>query len=348
MPLTQNFLDWQHDNTYSTGVNTGAAFPAIIGGEYSNPSPELIPETDVTKKYDDYCAGFSTNHLLSPKYGYDEGFDEFTSPMSDGSKIKDTAASHLTQGSLMYQLGVKLLSTLERLAPSSFQPSFRPASEIINEFEQIKQKHDDWFVWLHFMEPHHPYEPPTAQNRLQARQLSRSVIAGSETDSEKQEQVKTYYREEVASLDQELQQVWNRVNSNTRVIFCADHGELLGEEGKWGHVGRFRKELLHVPLGGCNTKQPDEFASLVDVPTILLNEEHNQGSFSREKSYITMDKSWAVTDGDDIATPDGVFKLEDMSRTRNKKLERAQSSWNKKTASLEKADTEDLEQLGYM
>lgn len=347
MPHTQEFLEWEHDNTYSTGPNTGEAFPAIIGGEYPR-KIGLAPGTSIAGEFEEHCAGISTNHLLSPNYNYNEGFDEFSSPTGDGGSIKDRAARHVTQGSIMYQVGAKVWNAIEYITPTPFEPSFRPASKVINDFKNIQQEHEDWFVWLHFMEPHHPYEPPTVADRLQARQLSRSVIAGMETSDKKQEQVRSYYQQEVQALDKELQRLWRSVSSDTQVVFCADHGELMGEDGEWGHIGTFKSEVLHVPLGGTNVRQPGELASLIDVPTLLLGEEHNEGSFSRDIAYATNGREWAAIDREDIAMPDGVFKLADGSETENRRLERAQSSFDVKTAALDEANTEDLEQLGYI
>jgi membrane-anchored protein YejM (alkaline phosphatase superfamily) len=347
MPRTQNFLEWKHDNTYSTGPNTGEAFPAIIGGEYPQ-KIGLIPGTSVASEFEEHCAGVSTNHLLSPNYNYNEGFDRFSSPAGDGGSIKDRAARHATQGSVMYQLGAKVWNAIEYITPTPFEPSFRSASNVIIEFENILQDYDNWFVWLHFMEPHHPYEPPTAADRLQARQLSRSVIAGMETDDKKQEQVKSYYQQEVQALDKKLQRLWKSVSSDTQVVFCADHGELMGEDGEWGHIGTFKSEVLQVPLGGKNVQQPGKLASLVDVPTLLLDREYNEGSLSRDIAYATNGREWAAIDGEDIAMPGGVLKLVDGSETENRKLKRAQSSFDIKTAALDEADTEDLEQLGYI
>jgi hypothetical protein len=347
MPSTQEYLDWEHDDTYSTGPNTGEAFPAIIGGEYPR-KIGLVPGSSVASEFESYTAGFSTNHLLSPKYGYDEGFDEFSSPSGDGETVTDKVGSHLTQGSVLYRLGARVWNTFESLTPTPFKPSFRPASEVIDEFVRIEETYDDWFVWLHFMEPHHPYEPPTADDRLGARQLSRSVIAGSEVDGEKHEQVRSYYRQEVQALDEELERLWTTVDDDTRTVFCADHGELMGEDGGWGHIGTFKPEVLKVPFGGTNVEEPGGLASLVDVPTVLLGREHGEGTFDRDVAYATNGSEWAALDGTDIATPDGVFTLDDWSQTENPALQRAQGSFDVKTSALDEADTEDLEKLGYI
>lgn len=347
MDSTKKNLDWIHEDTYSTGPNTGEAFPAIIGGLY--PRKVGLPTgTSVAHEFDAYTAGISTNHLLSPKYGYDEGFDRFTSPAGGGGGVKDRAARFVTQGSLMYRMGATIWNLIESVVPTKFRPSFQPAAAVINEFEKIQHEHDEWFVWMHFMEPHHPYEPPTAEDRLHARQLSRSVIAGSETGEQEREQVRAYYRGEVRSLDRELERVWDLLADDTRVLFCADHGELLGEEDLWGHVGSFKSELLHVPLGGKNLTQPDDLASLIDVPSILTSQEHNQGTLSRDVAFATDGREWAAIDGIDIATPEGVFNLETREVTTNSRLQRAQASFEVKTGALEQADVKDLEALGYL
>lgn len=347
MPRTRSHLGWEHDNAYSTGPNTGEAFPAIIGGRYPQ-KIGLIPSSSVANEFEDYCAGVSTNHLLAPKYGYDEGFDEFSCPSEDSDGVKDKAARYVSQGSLPYRLGAWAWNVFETIYPSPFTPSFRPASDVIEDFKRIQGTHDDWFVWLHFMEPHHPYEPVAAGDRLHARHVSRSVIAGATTTDETAAQVRSFYQQEVQELDGELEQLWTALPDDTRVVFCADHGELLGEGGEWGHIGTFRTEVLQVPLGGINVPEPGALASAVDVPTLLLGREHNEGSLDRDIAYATNGVEWAATDGRDIATPEGVFRVDDGSKSDNGRLERARSKFDVKPSAIEGADTEDLEQLGYL
>jgi len=347
MPLTRDTLEWNHDLAFSTGPNTGEAFPAILGGVY--PRQIGLPTgTSLALQMGGYTAGVSTNHLLATKYGYNEGFDTFSSPADEGDSLKDWATTHLSQGTFLYKIGAKAWSLFERVSPHGYTPSFRPAADVIADFETIRAEQDDWFIWLHFMEPHHPYEPPTAEDRLYARQLSRSVIAGSSSDPNVYRQVRSYYRQEVEALDRALESLWEQVSDDTRVLFCADHGELLGEDGKWGHPGCFKPELLHVPLGGINIQEPGNLVSLVDVPSLLLGSEHNQGELVREVAFATDGREWAATDGEEIATPEGVFDLWDGSKTENPRLKRAQSSFDAKTSALEEADTDDLEQLGYL
>jgi len=174
------------------------------------------------------------------------------------------------------------------------------------------------------------------------------VIAGSTTGQASQDRVRSYYRQEVEALDRELNSLWESLSEDTRVVFCADRGELLGEDGLWGHIGTFRVEVIQVPLGGINIEEPGELVSLIDVPSLLLSAEHHQGSLDREIAYATDGREWASTDGHEIAIPDGVFDLADSTEAENTRLKRARSAFDVKTSALDEADEEDLKYLGYI
>jgi len=106
----------------------------------------------------------------------------------------------------------------------------------------------------------------------------------------------------VEELDDALDTLWENIQSDTRVVFCADHGELLGEDGMWGHPGEMRPELLNVPFGTKNAPQAGEVVSLIDVPTILRDAEHGQGTLDRDVAYATYGEQKAAMSVDTSKT----------------------------------------------
>jgi hypothetical protein len=74
MESTRSYVGDGHAHAYATFPSTLGSFPAIVGGEYAVTSG--LPEgSSVVPHLDRYSVGITTNHLLSPGYGYADGFD---------------------------------------------------------------------------------------------------------------------------------------------------------------------------------------------------------------------------------------------------------------------------------
>lgn len=346
MPNTYAALDHWHDRAIATSTATLGSFPGIISGVYPG-EPEVNPDQTVTNAFNCHCLGITTNHLLSERYGYNAGFDQFTSPHSAQS-LKDDLGRQLTIGSKAYKLastGYALFQGLrERI--SGVKKSFRPAEDVIEEFYNDITRDDEWFAWLHFMEPHYPYDPNGAEmKRSQAQSLTRRVLANNGTPTE-EEQVRSLYRQEVEELDDQLSSLWSWIPDDTRVVFCADHGEMLGEADLWGHPGEVRPELLHIPFGTRNVPDMGNVVSHVDVPSLLIGEEWGEGMFDREIAYASYGGAKAAVNGTHIASEETTMTL-DGEPDSAPNLERALSSFNPESVVKEDAVKEDLEALGY-
>lgn len=287
MPATRAFLDREHDRAFSTFPETFGSFPSIIGGQYAT-ERGLQSGTSLANAMDGHRVGVTTNHLLSPGYNYEEGFDHFTSPAAGGEGITGKVSDRLELGSTAYALAATVYNGVERVVSKVSRPakSFRPAREIIEEFLEEVSGTDSWFGWLHFMEPHHPYDPyssPVARDR--ANRLSRRAVA-DQLAPENTNLVRELYRREVEELDIELRRLYESIPEDTEVLFAADHGELLGEDDTWGHPGMLHPLLHHVPFGTKNVEHDfGRVVSLIDVPTVLTGKEHGLGRFEREVAF---------------------------------------------------------------
>jgi choline-sulfatase len=87
------------------------------------------------------------------------------------------------------------------------------------------------FLWVHYYDPHAPYEPPEPY---------RSKYETSP------------YLGEIASMDHELGRLvdaWNAAaGQNAAVVLVADHGEGLGDHGEAQHGTLLYQSTMHVPL----------------------------------------------------------------------------------------------------
>lgn len=306
MPATRSYFDREHDRAFSTFPETFGSFPSIIGGEYA--TERGLPEgSSLASKMEGKNVGITTNHLLSPGYNYDEGFDHFASPTAGGEGLAARLSDVVELGSPLYTVLSTAYNQFERVRAKVVRPdkSFRRADDVIAEFLDEIEGHDDWFGWLHFMEPHHPYDPHSAPvARDYANRISRKAVS-DRVRGEEADLVRELYRRECEELDLELRRLYDAVPDDTEAIFCADHGELLGEDGTWGHPGLLHPVLHHVPFATKNVdRELGEVVSLVDVPSILTGEEHGLGRFDREYAFALYGDRRAATDGERFTTYD--------------------------------------------
>ena len=116
-----------------------------------------------------------------------------------------------------------------------------------------------FFLFLHYFDPHLPYEPPPPYTAAYADDP---------------------YAGEIAYVDHWIGRVLEKLRAlgvydNTLLIITADHGEGLGEHGERAHAFLVYQSTLHVPLvirvpRASKGRQVDGNVSLVDiVPTVL-------------------------------------------------------------------------------
>jgi arylsulfatase A-like enzyme/tetratricopeptide (TPR) repeat protein len=115
-----------------------------------------------------------------------------------------------------------------------------------------------WFLWVHFYDPHAPYDPP-ADARTRANGDG--------------------YNGEIAYVDSELARLLTAIDARpdstrTSAIIVGDHGESLGEHGEPTHGMLLFDAALRVPMivigPGVTAAERRDAASVIDVfPTAL-------------------------------------------------------------------------------
>ncbi len=164
--------------------------------------------------------------------------------------------------------------------------------------EWFEDKYDDekpFFLFINLMEAHWPLYPPmkwrqkhlpscagyVSATRASGRFYGPHWLAGASHSTCDADCVRAMYAGSVAYQDHELQHVLDLIAErvdldDTLLIVTADHGENLGEAGRWDHVFAVNDHLIHVPL---IVRYPKQFPAgtrvkgmcqTVDiVPTIL-------------------------------------------------------------------------------
>lgn len=349
MPETLDFLDLTHERAFATFTATLGSFQSILGAKY--PTDGYLTDTrSIASLFEEDTIGITANRLTSERYGYADDFNIFWSPLTNNTdSTKDHIASFLPPDTYLYRLGVYVWNQYQSLISQfvEVEKSFRPADVIIDDFLEHISDRKDWFGWLHFMEPHHPYDPENGPvDQVSAQQVSRRVIAGAGGEADFK-LVPKLYRQEVEELDDKLSVLWDALPDDVRLVFCADHGELLGEGGQWGHPNELRSEILNIPFGTKNCPELGEVVSLIDVPTILTGSEFGEGMLDREIAFASVADRKAAMNRDHIATRDGVT-THDGKPSEDPGLERALNRFDPEHVIKEDAVREDLEDLGYI
>ncbi|MHC4998065.1 MAG: sulfatase, partial [Planctomycetota bacterium] len=172
-----------------------------------------------------------------------------------------------------------------------------------------ENRDEDFFLFLHYYDPHSPYDPPEPYRGLfgsiaaaEAIGLTDNTSLTADTD-EKKKVFKLTYAEELAYTDHCIGQVINKLKSldlydSTLLIITGDHGEAFGEREEMGHGYYIYQESIHVPLivklpGQQTAKTVSGAVGLIDItPTVcsLLGIETPQYIQGRDLSGALIDE----------------------------------------------------------
>jgi arylsulfatase A-like enzyme/Flp pilus assembly protein TadD len=156
-----------------------------------------------------HTAAFVGSIVLDPESGAAPGFDR-------GFDVYDANFHNSKPGEDRYQ-------SLERRA-----------EDVANHAMGWLSHHQEtpFFMWLHFYDPHEPYDPPEPFKTHYASEPYDGEIA--------------YTDSVVGSVLEVLQR--HGLYQNTVIAVAADHGEAFGEHGEKSHGIFLYDETIHVPL----------------------------------------------------------------------------------------------------
>jgi arylsulfatase A-like enzyme len=159
------------------------------------------------------------------------------------------------QGSYGFVRGFKEEIVLTPENGQKFPLSAQAIEVAIKRLEQ-KDTEGPFFLYLHFMDPHEPYNAAGGQGPAFERYLREVALCDAS----------------IAALVRALGR--RGFTRRTALIISADHGEAFGQHNTPTHGGALYEELVRVPLiihvPGARARQVDTPVSLMDIgPTVL-------------------------------------------------------------------------------
>jgi arylsulfatase len=123
-----------------------------------------------------------------------------------------------------------------------------------------KNARQPFFLWVHYLDPHHPYCPPGCAAAsdpdwaIAWRASADSIRLGMQCKSlAAREKLRILYDAEVTYVDHWVGELLAAVDDlgckeRTLVVLTADHGEEFWEHGGWEHGHCLHDEVIRVPL----------------------------------------------------------------------------------------------------
>lgn len=326
-------------SAFSHACSTRPSFPSIMTSSYAlehggfeRLSPKRTTIAELLKEAGYETAGFHSNLYLSADFGYDRGFNRFFDSKSDPgtlAKLRQEVKTHLDSDGRLYGFLQQAFNATEKRAGIELGSAYVDAEEITDHALSWASSTSSTprFLWVHYMDVHHPYVPPSEHQRRfrdepvndrDAVQLRRKMLESpGEITSTEFDTLIDLYDSEIAYVDAQVERLIETLQTewdNDLVIaFTADHGEEFLDHDGFSHSATFHDEVIHVPLFvGTGREEPGEKDNLVGLmdlaPTLADKANVDRPETYRGQPLSQVDDrwnrseviaEWADTDTDD-------------------------------------------------
>lgn len=296
-------------NAVATAPETGSAMPGLAAGVFDDSlnrqglpkCGDPTPMAEVFKEHGYATALWTDNYLFGVEYNYDRGFDagNLGQPTFKKKVANTVQRSRLSPAFSAFEWAYfNIFKRLSSVGGGQEESFYRTAAQLNqNAIEWLSATSDQpQFLWMHYMDVHHPYEPPQRylnnetfherRSRPELGQFTRDVIKsnGEGYTTNDVEDVAAAYRASCQYIADELEAFIGTLRSQGHynpdrdiLVITADHGECLTPHqfGMLGHVPpAFFEEIIHVPLAIAHPDWErdvtDDQVSLIDLmPTLL-------------------------------------------------------------------------------
>lgn len=256
--------------------------------------PEVVTLPEVLWARGYHTAGFVAGGYLSAEYGHIQGFDQYD------------------------DYSVPNLCRLERATYRNCSTSaklFRAVDAHLNAWD-VAGRSRPFFVFLHLWDVHNDYLPPPPYDTAFAPggdlgftvgMMIDGVIDPASLTAEQRSHMIGLYDGEILYTDAWIGRLLERLEAlgvldETVIVVTADHGEELGDRGRWGHRETLYDENVLVPLvmrlpsripPGTVVREQVRLADV--VPTILSLLGIRDSELSRDEEKLTVGEARDLT-----------------------------------------------------
>lgn len=189
-----------------------------------------------------------------------------------GHNVHLNQAVNLNQGFMEYNFFPKRTElvnsfggTLINLAlPAHFKSDASTSDLTEIAINWLKEHQDqDFFLWIHYFDPHIPYSPP--EQYIEKRDAARTSIGNNFTragvirnglyspSKDDKKRIRQLYDAEVRYVDDNIGKLLDvlvelDLYNDSLIILTSDHGEEFWEHGGFEHGHTLYNEIIHVPL----------------------------------------------------------------------------------------------------
>ncbi|MCK6483126.1 MAG: sulfatase [Phycisphaerae bacterium] len=253
-----------YDDAYSPAAWTLPAHASLITGLFPRThgcradihhwiDEEMITLPEMLQRHGYQTAAICSNAVLDGA-NFEQGFERFECvdvPMG---------LEHMRITRLLQLLGL----------PDGWidKGSVRSTCELVNWLDHERDRERPFFLFVNLLEPHQPYLAPLRHRAAvidniadlsAASWLGANQYESTEWDIRRvgpgrnSELARKMYEAEVRYQDDALAELIEDLSARveldqTLLIVTADHGESLGENGRWGHLFVVNDAVLRVPL----------------------------------------------------------------------------------------------------
>jgi hypothetical protein len=277
---------------------------------------------------------FSSNPLISRRFGF--AFDYYHDFSKDprenelneflsANKVGENKGQLATLSLLIKKRKLRLLSyaiynkkvkkqinASLRRKPS--QPDKMTRSRRFSDELKSLKFSEPFFLFVNLMEAHEPYfRGKEKEDAFLHRQFA--IITNSDYQSKRLDIRDRYAKDAELSTSKliEMVQILKPYYDSSIIIVTSDHGQLLGEENKYGHGYFLNNELLRVPLyvrypSSCKPlgQLPRSVISLTEIPRIATyasneNRDHFENGFTLGSDYAISESFGMMSDCSNFA-----------------------------------------------
>lgn len=264
------------ENAFSQSSWTKPATASLLTSRYPSQhqcflEKQTLPPSETTLPQYLQRAGYTTamlsgNPWVTPDYGFDRGTNYFFSAYDERFARVTLYMMALKRLSKLVDAKARPYNRLKLLVQGEMSSEERDqvlTKEAVRWLEQNGTQ-EPFFLYLHFMSPHHPYEGVAPYDKFVPDPSLKPVTyypkksyfffeTGDELPAPQLNDMVARYDGDILHIDGLVGKLLGKLRElkltdDTLVVVTSDHGEEFYDHRNWGHGQSIYNELIHVPL----------------------------------------------------------------------------------------------------